>query len=343
MANQAAIVPSAKAPLEVKSIEKYTPGEGEILVKNEVISFNPVEAKIARLGLLPVIYPFIPGLSYGGTVEAVGQGVTELQAGDKVTVRRSFAASGNQYGSFQKFVLARSDTTSKLPNGVDLTVAASLIGNLTTTIGLFNVRAGLERPTLADSVPSKNRRILIYGGSSSVGSLSIQWVAQAGYQVVTTSSPRNKDFVSKLGAVAVIDHTQPQDALVRELVAQGPYDLVADMISSPPTIAVNAAVLEAQGGGDILATLPNFAPETLPEGVKRVFGSWPDIIATEDTTGVEEWAYRTYFPQSLAKGKLIPQPSKKINGGLGDGVNKALDLMITGDYSGVKLIADPWE
>lgn len=343
MANQAAIVPSAKAALEVKSVEKYTPGADEILVKNEVISFNPVEAKISRLALLPVPYPFIPGLSYGGTVEAVGQGVTGFQVGDKVAVRRNFAAAGNQYGSFQKFVVARTDTASKLPDGVDVTVAASLIGNLTTTIGLFNVRAGLERPNLGDSVPEKNKKILIYGGSSSVGSLSIQWVAQAGYQVVTTSSPRHKDFVSKLGAVAVIDHTQPRDALVKELVAHGPYDLVADVIALPPTVAVNAAVLEAQGGGDVLATLPAFAPETLPDGVKRVFGSWPDIIAAEDTTGIEEWAYRTYFPQSLAQKKLIPQPRQKINGGLGDGVNKALDLMIAGEYSGVKLVADPWE
>ncbi|KIW35532.1 uncharacterized protein PV07_02222 [Cladophialophora immunda] len=343
MANQAAIVPSAKAPLEVKSVEKYTPGAGEILVKNEVISFNPVEAKIARLALLPAPYPFIPGLSCGGTVEGVGQGVTGFKVGDKVAVRRNFAAGGNRYGSFQKFVVARIEAASKLPDGVDLTAAASLIGNLTTTIGLFNVRAGLERPSLGDSATAKNKKILIYGGSSSVGSLSVQWVAQAGYQVVTTSSPKNKNFVSKLGAAAVIDHTQPQDALVKELVAQGPYDLVADVIALPPTVAVNAAVLAAQGGGDVLATLPAFGPETLPDGVKRVFGSWPDIIAEEDTTGVEEWAYRTYFPQSLAKGKLIPQPIKKITGGLGEGVNKALDLMIAGEVSGVKLVADPWE
>lgn len=343
MANQAAIVPSAKAPLEIKSVPKYEPGANEILIKNEVISFNPVEAKIARLALLPVPYPCILGMSYGGTVEAIGKGVTEFQVGDKVAVRTSIAVRGSQYGAYQKFVVAPCFTASKLPDGVDLREAASLIGNLTTTIGCFNVRAGLERPSLNDKAPTRNKRILVYGGSSSVGSLSVQWVAQAGYQVVTTSSPKHMDFVSKLGAVHVVDHTQEHDSLVKALVAHGPYDLVADMISLPPTVAVNAAVLAAQGGGDILATLPAFAPETLPDGVKRVFGSWPDVILDEDKTGVVEWAYRTYFPESLAKGKLIPQPTRKIDGGLGQGINSALDLLVGDQVSGEKLIVDPWE
>ncbi|KAJ9612970.1 hypothetical protein H2200_002911 [Cladophialophora chaetospira] len=343
MSNYAAIIPSAKAPLEVKPVETYKPEAGEILVKNEVIAFNPVEAKIAKLALLPVPYPSILGTSFGGTVEAVGTGVTDFKIGDKVAVRKNFAARGNQYGSFQKFALARCEMASKIPSEVDLTNAVSMIGNLSTTIGLFAVRAGLDRPSVSGSAPVRKEKILVYGGSSSLGSLSVQWLLHAGYQVVTTSSPKHQDYVSKLGELHVIDHTQPHGTLVEALASRGPYDLIADMISLPPTTAINAAVMAAQGGGTFFSTLPAFGPETLPEGVKRVFASWPDIIADEDKSDVEEWVYRTYFPQCLANGRLLPYPIRRIDGGLGQGINDALEMLHSGKVSGVKLVADPWE
>jgi NADPH:quinone reductase-like Zn-dependent oxidoreductase len=45
MTNQAAWIKSKHAQLEVDATEKYNPQAGEILVKVEVIGFNPIEAK----------------------------------------------------------------------------------------------------------------------------------------------------------------------------------------------------------------------------------------------------------------------------------------------------------
>lgn len=158
MANLALVIPSAKAPLEVKEVEKYAPGPDEILVKNEVISLNPVESKIARLAMIPVPYPNVLGLSYGGTVEAIGSNIKRFQIGDKVAVRKRFTQTGVKYGAYQRYVLAGDDTASKISTGVDLTNAAVLIGNLTTVVGLFGVRLGLDRPDLKDSPKNKTRR-----------------------------------------------------------------------------------------------------------------------------------------------------------------------------------------
>ncbi|EXJ91830.1 hypothetical protein A1O3_00380 [Capronia epimyces CBS 606.96] len=346
MANLAAIIPAAQAPLEVKQVEKYTPGPKEILVKNEAIALIPVEAKIAKFALIPIPYPANLGLSYGGTVEAVGAQVTRFKAGDRVGVRTNGMGTGLQYGGYQRYVVAPEDTATQVPDGVEVGTVASILGNLNTVLGLFNARAKLDRPALDgnNSSANKSKKVLIYGGTSNLGTLSVQYVAQAGYSVVTTTSPKHARFVESLGPVHVVDHTQDHAALVKALVAQGPYDLVVDTISLPPTVAVNAAVVAAQGGGQVLTTSPPFGPgpHDLPEGVTRVFASWPDIIPSEGEPGLELWAYKTYLPHVLASGTLIPPQTEKVPGGLAKGVNDALDKLIVG-VSGVRLIVDPWE
>jgi NADPH:quinone reductase-like Zn-dependent oxidoreductase len=110
--------------------------------------------------------------------------------------------------------------TSKVAPSVDVQVVASLTGNLPTIVGIFTGRLGFDKPSLEGSVTVKGKKILVYGGSSSVGSLAVQYVAQAGYMVITTYSPRNQAFVSKLGAAKIIDHTRDKDAVIEALVAE---------------------------------------------------------------------------------------------------------------------------
>ncbi|KAH7393507.1 chaperonin 10-like protein [Cadophora sp. MPI-SDFR-AT-0126] len=342
MANLAAIIPAPKAPLKIQEVGLYTPGPNELLVKNEVIAFNLIESKIAKLGVIPLDYPAILGSAFGGTVEAVGSSVTKFQIGDKVVVSKAFGVKGNQYGAYQRYIVVGDIMVSKIPDGMDLAVPASLMMNLTSVVGLFSGRIGLDRPYLEGSEPArKNVKVLVYGGSSSFGGLSVQYLSQAGYRVTTTSSPKHRDFVSKLGGGNVVDHTIASDDLVEKLVADGPYDIVIDTISLPNTIAVTAQVLAAQGGGKLYATQPAFGPETLPHGVTRVFEPWPDSLYEEKNRELQEWVVETYLPLGLSKGVITPLPVEKVAGGL-RGVNNALDKMLTG-VSRVRLVANPWE
>lgn len=48
MSNKAAVVEQVGSPVVIKTVEKYTPGPDEILVKNKVISFSPIEAKMQK-------------------------------------------------------------------------------------------------------------------------------------------------------------------------------------------------------------------------------------------------------------------------------------------------------
>jgi NADPH:quinone reductase-like Zn-dependent oxidoreductase len=88
MSNRPAVIPPAKAPLEVHDVEKYTPGPGELLVKNTSIAFNPIEWKVAHFAPVPLEYPNILGNCFGGTVEAVGPDPAGFEIGDRVAIAR---------------------------------------------------------------------------------------------------------------------------------------------------------------------------------------------------------------------------------------------------------------
>ncbi|KAF4900594.1 Dehydrogenase azaJ [Colletotrichum fructicola] len=329
MPHAAAVIPAATTPLVVQDVETTQPGSHELLIKNEFIALVPIDAKLAKLGVFPIPYPAILGTSYGGTVIAVGPNVTDFKVGDMVASAKTAGAEGNKFGAFQKQVIARDVTTSKLPASVDFSGPVGLIGNFSTVIGLFNEHLGLHKPDVHSKAPPNGKKILVYGGTSSFGSLSVQYLAQAGYDVVTTTSPRHKSLVAKLGAMKVIDHTQSSDAVIKALNAEGPYDYVVDSISLPDTIKITGGVLGAQGGGKIYALLPPFGPDDLPARVMREFGSWSASLGEEKNAGLLKWAFNTYFPQAIAENKLIPLPTQKIDGGLG-ALNEALDILNKG-------------
>ncbi|KAF1937529.1 GroES-like protein [Clathrospora elynae] len=340
--NLAAILPSLGSPLSVHPVELYTPGPYELLIKNTTIAFNAIEYKIAKLGAIPIDYPIILGSTFAGTIEDIGSQVTDYQVGARVVVSKRFGVKGNQYGAYQQYVVVADKMISRVPDGVDESVPASLMMNLTCVVGLFTGRLRLDRPRL-DGLKSagKNKKVLVYGGSSSFGGLSVQYLSQAGYTVVTTSSPRNRNFVDKLGAIVVIDHTIKPEALVDQLVAESPYDIMVDTISLPNTIAVTARVLAAQGGGKLYAMQPAFEPESLPEGVTRVFEPWSESLYEEKNHDLQEWVMQMYLPQCIAQGAIIPLPIDKVAGGL-KGINEVLDRLQKG-VSGVRLVADPRE
>ncbi|KAK2053188.1 alcohol dehydrogenase GroES-like domain-containing protein [Colletotrichum caudatum] len=336
MSHSAAVQPEPKAPLEVQNVTTPQPGPGELLIKNEFIALNPVDAKLIKLALFPIPYPAIHGLSYGGTVAAVGSDVTGFKVGDRVAAAKAGGASGNNYSAFQEYVVSLEATASRIPASVDLRDPVSLIGNLSTVVGLFNAHLGLERPDPVGKAPSNGTKVLVYGGSSSFGSFATQYLAQAGYQVVTTISPPHRDLVARLGAVHVVDHTRPPDAIVKELVAQGPYDHVVDSISLEPTFGILAQVVAAQGGGKILALLPP-PPDgsSFPEGVSAEFASWGASLGKPENSELLKWAYGTYLSQAVANDKIVTLPWRKVAGGLG-GLNEAVDVLFKG-VSGVKV------
>jgi NADPH:quinone reductase-like Zn-dependent oxidoreductase len=332
--NLAAVLPAKQGTITVGPVNYPTLQSGEVLLRNTVVAFNPVEYKIARTGYFPIQYPAILGFSYGGIVVAVDEAVTRVKKGDFVYTQNP------KGGGYQRFSASNEKFVGKVEEKL-VEPAAAVVLNLRTIIGAA-VEAGLDRPKDSDtSNPSNGKKALVYGGSSSLGALAIQYLIQAGYTVISTSSPRHNAFVSGFGAT-IVDHTQPADAVIAGLKQHGPYDFAFDAISTPAATAINAAVLGAQSGDIVLYSVgpPPPADVVIPGNVTRVNKSWPGHLAATDPK-YDEWVFTKYIPGAVAAGKIKSVPTEVVKGGLG-AVNEALKKLEKG-VSGRKLVLYPWE
>lgn len=140
---------------------------------------------------------------------SVGPNVTRYKPGDRVAGFVFGNLNHPEYPSFgalAEYVIGEADISLKVPDSLSFEDAATL-GTAVTTIGQSLYQSlGLKLPTK----PSKEKiPILIYGGSSAMGSLALQMAKLSGYKVITTASPKNFDFVKAMGADEIFDYVRP--------------------------------------------------------------------------------------------------------------------------------------
>ena len=122
--------------------------------------------------------------------------------------------------------------------------------------------AGLyQKGFLALPYPTTNpiptgKTILIWGGSSSVGSTTIQLAVASGLEVISTASKQSLDYLKSLGAKHVFDRSET--TVVEDIVAllKG-SDFVGafDAISTPETLKAYAEIVHQLGGGKVAVVL----------------------------------------------------------------------------------------
>lgn len=292
-----------------------------------------------RFAPFPYPVPAILGFSSAGTVEAVGANVTYVKPGDRVVVLAPLDLSDSRAGHFQEYYIAFPRYTSKIPAGVSLEAASAVPANIATVVSVLLSLHGPERPSPDGKRAAPNgKKLLVYGGSSSVGGYAIKYAADLGYDVVTTSSPQNSDFVAALGASAVVDHTQPVDEIVAELKAKGPFEAAIDAVGTPEPTVILGRVLA--GGATIFSMLPEVgdaAAYKRPEDVKRVYQSWPSVLDAQGQEELLEWVYHVYIPEGLESGAIVPTRTAEVPGGI-DGIQGVLDKSLQGGVSGKRLI-----
>jgi NADPH:quinone reductase-like Zn-dependent oxidoreductase len=219
--------------VEFAEIPVPAPGAGELLIKVEAASLNPVDYKI-RGGKYPVVkeaqLPFVPGRDFSGTV--VHSEDPALPAGALVHGLLDIA-----HGSLAQYTVARADTLVRVPGTIDRIVAAAVpLAGLTAWQGLFEhggLRAG--------------QRVLIHGGAGGVGHLAVQFAKARGATVATTVSTDDVAFALSLGADEVIDRkTERFESRLKDI------DLVYDLIGAD-TQERSWAVLKK--GGTLVSTL----------------------------------------------------------------------------------------
>lgn len=151
-----------------------------------------------------------------------------------------------KYAGFQTYTVLKAVLVSVIPMTMSFSQAVVLPCALSTAAaGLFQATAlSMSKPSIDPQ--DQGASVLIWGGSSSVGSCAIQLARAAGYKVVTTASSRNFQYCKDLGAAAVFDHTsssaeeQILDALRGDILVGA-----LDSISSDSTIRACAQILSA--------------------------------------------------------------------------------------------------
>lgn len=191
--------------------DRPAPGAGEVLVRVAAAGVNFIDT-YHRTGLYPMELPFTPGLEGAGEVIATGDDAGFV-AGDRV-------AWSNALGSYAEAVIVRSDSAVRVPDGVELDVAAAAMLQGMTAHYLAN-----------DTFPLQpGHRCLVHAGAGGVGLLLIQMAKQAGAEVFTTVSTADK---AELAAGAGADHVIRYDeedfgATVERLAGDRPLDVVYD-------------------------------------------------------------------------------------------------------------------
>ncbi|WP_066520240.1 zinc-binding alcohol dehydrogenase family protein [Curtobacterium ammoniigenes] len=331
--------------LRLASAPRTPPRNGEVLVRVRAVALNPVDAipGIAHYVVTPWLrYPTVLGTDIAGDVVDVGPGVEGIAPGDRVL---GFAAglerSANRpaEGAFQRFAILRARVVTVLPPTVSWTEAATLpLGIATAAAALFEPdQLALELPT-SDRQPERDASVLIWGGSTSVGCNAIQLATNAGYDVVTTASPKNAELVRSLGARVSVDYRDPkaQNTLLEALRGRFLAGTVA--IGGGSLTKTIPIVRAAQGSGRLASAYPT--PATRMRSVwERRRGVAISAIwgGSPVDTAVGPAIFRDFLGPALADGRYRSAPPARVVGSGLAAIPAGLDRLRAG-VSAEKLV-----
>ncbi|PNP78248.1 hypothetical protein FNYG_08194 [Fusarium nygamai] len=324
--NNAAYLVGEKAPLEVKPAPYPEPKDDEIIIENHAVALNPVDAAQQRLG--PSIFPWLKfpailGCDVAGRITAIGSSITKYKVGDRVI--------GYNMGTFQEYVPVKEHLCAKLPDNIGFAEAAVLPLCLSVAVKtLFHPDyLALDLPTT--ETKANGKVILVWGGSTSVGCNIIQLAKAAGFEVITTASPKNFDYLKKLGASQTFDYSST--TIKEDLLASVKGRVVAGAIANgglnvsvyPSIVETCAAVALSSPDNCKLVPLTMVPRFPLPDGVETKF-----VIPLATDKDLASWIFNDYISEALASGSFVPAPEAEIVGhGLG-GLQSALDTLDAG-------------
>ena len=360
--NTAAWLLARQAPFVVKSAPYPHPREGEMVVKNHAVAINPVDWLLPLLSnfMFPwITYPFILGTDLAGEVVEVGKGVTRFSVGERVLAH---AMGMNQKrnsateGAFQEYTVVLAHMAAPLPDTLPYENACVLpLALSTAACGLFQKdQLALQYPSVKPQPTGKT--LLIWAGSTSVGSNAIQLAVAAGYEVFTTASPRNFAYVKKLGASQVFDYHEKN--CVKEIIKafQGKTIAGALAIGAGSASACADIVHACQGDKFIALAGPPISfdiPSDLRPGLnlrlplllfRFLFGSISTqmkfrrrrlrtkVISGGTLMGneVSKVIYEDFLPRALASGHYVVAPEPVVVGKGLDHIQTGLDALKQG-------------
>lgn len=263
---KAAVVNQFKEKLEVKQVERPTPGHGEVLIKMEACGVCHTDLHAAH-GDWPVKpkLPVIPGHEGVGLVHEVGEGVTSLEIGDRVGIPWLFKACGEcEYclsgqetlcldqlnggysadGAFAEYCVAPADYVARIPDGVDPVEVAPILCAGVTTYKALKVSGAKPGDWVA-----------IYG-IGGLGHVALQYAKAMGLKVVAVDIQDEKlELARELNADFTINSLKVDPVKTMQEEFGG--------VQAAISVAVTKTAFEQayhsvkRGGSVVLVGLPN--------------------------------------------------------------------------------------
>ena len=202
--------------LTLVDIPAPEPGPGEVRVKLTAAGINYIDVYI-RTGAYKRATPFVLGREGAGTIDAVGPGVTELHAGDRVAFLET-----PQLGAYAEYVLVSVDEAVPIPAGVDdATACAAMLQGVTAQYLMRSVYPLGPGDTA-----------LVHAAAGGVGLLLTQLAKLAGATVIATAGgPAKAALAQAAGADHVIDYAAVDFAPeVKRLTGDGGVNVAYDSV-----------------------------------------------------------------------------------------------------------------
>jgi len=278
------------APPAFADVARPAVGPGEILVRVQASSVNPVDAMVAA-GFFRAVqeyrFPAVFGRDVAGVVDEVGSAVTRYRPGDRVAgfVKREHIGDG----TFAQFIAVPEDFfVAPVPDGVSTGAAGAL--------GLSGVTA-LECVEAVAAGPGST--VLVTGAAGGVGSFAVQLAAAAGSTVLATArSAEQAEHLVALGAKHVVDPGAGDLAeQVRALVPDG-LDGLVDLLKRVDSARMGEGEDAAHQGFAALCR-GSLRPDGLAASVTN--GGVPELLGGIRCTNVHS------TPTSESLGRLLVQ------------------------------------
>jgi NADPH2:quinone reductase len=206
-------------------------GAVRIAVRAAGVNFADVHFRKGEYFVRPV-FPQIPGLEAAGEVEAVGEGVDGLRAGDRVV---AFAESG----AYAAKLVTPASLVFPIPSELSFEDAAALPVQGLTALHVLGLAGRLQR----------GERVLVHAAAGGVGSLAIQLAKQLGASLVvgTAGSADKCALVRELGADLAIDYRKEDFLQAVKARSRDGVDVVLEMLGGTDTYKRNLACLAPFG------------------------------------------------------------------------------------------------
>lgn len=337
-------------PLQLQARPTPSPGPGELLVAVKSIALNPADVIMRNQGLFIQSYPTVTGFDIAGLVLAVGDDVPPpFQEGIRIAAYAASVWKGcsPDYGAFQERCLVPWQHATVLPDDISWHHAATLPVAVQVPLSAWNAMEVIQARGATAVTAAKREALLIWGASSSVGTMGVQTARllrddshTSIAAVYATAGAANIEYVSLLGADWVFDYTDPQVANAIVSSARRDGLVIRHCFLATGDLRICQAVLKAFLGGETTAKIASAPPipadAEIVDGIATLF-LMPSMEEAQRLEQFRNWM--AWLGENLARATIRPSPEPSVVGkGLG-AINAGLDRLQQG-VSCTKLIVE---